>query len=73
VIRAHEVTTILSEKLIIDPIHGDTDVTATVYVGEILSLEIDQDRFHTAAPAPQGKFLAVRMSQLPDAADKPLW
>ncbi len=63
-IRAHQVATILGEKLIIDPIQRNTNVTAAVHVSEMLPLEVDQHRFHPVALASQRKLLAFAVSEL---------
>jgi fructose-1,6-bisphosphatase len=41
-IRTDQVSAVFREKLIIDPIEGDANVTAAVQVGEMFSLKIDQ-------------------------------
>ena len=56
---AHQVAIIGAKKLIVDPIQGDAGMRATIDIGEVRTLIIDDQRFEIALAAAQRKFFAL--------------
>jgi len=69
-ISAHEVPAILREKLIVDPIQRNADVTAAVNVRKMFTLEVNQHHLHTVSLTSQRKLLAFPMRELAHPRDE---